>query len=167
MIRDKVTVVGLTVLGLLMVLLYSGARTLTTVEVNQGKVVALGTGAEDLGLKSVLQNLQQTFSEEASSGSDWDESKNPLVTKASPVKPKKKSKAKAQPLKTKAGPKPPQDSKPKLTGLILDQDPVAIIEIGKRHFEVRKGDLLGGHKVIDIDERGVHMLVGRTVVTLQ
>jgi len=44
---------------------------------------------------------------------------------------------------------------------------VAIIEIGKRHFEVRKGDLLEGHKVIDIDERGVHMLVGRTVVTLQ
>jgi len=165
--RDKLTVVGLTVLGLFVVLLYSGARTLTTVGVSEGKVVALGTGAEDLGLKSILQNLQQAFAEEVDSGSDWNESKNPLVAKGSPVKPEKKPKAKAKPLPAKAVQQIPQDSKPKLTGLVLDQDPVAIIEIGKRHFEVRKGDLLEGHKVIDIDERGVHMLVGRTVVTLQ
>jgi hypothetical protein len=45
-----------------------------------------------------------------------------------------------------------------VTGLVLDENPVAIMEIKGVSTEVKIGDLVDGKKVIHIDEQGVHVL---------
>ena len=51
--------------------------------------------------------------------------------------------------------------------LVLDENPVAIVEIKGVSIEVKIGDLLDGNKVIHIDEQGVHILIDGKLETIR
>lgn len=156
----KIKVRMLTVAGLAIILLYTGARTLTTMG-ESGWQAAVWTSKAEVGLESVLQNLEEFFTRLADTVYAYDDSRNPLV----PVSVRAKKKAKASAPKAPAPSK--QKPKPQLTGLILDRDPVAIIQIGDKTLTVKRGDYVEGNLVIEIDELGVHLLVEGDVVTIR
>jgi len=161
---------GLVVLGLAIVLIYSGARTLSTMG-NSSWRTAAWTQKVEFNPQSFMQNLEEFFSRLADTvyayDYAYDDSRNPLKRVTLDVVARKKtqqqqSRARAA---SEASKRRPQ---PELTGLILDRrDPVAIIAIGKTSFTVKRGDFIEGNMVIEIDEGGVHLLIEGEVVTIR
>jgi len=162
--KGKIDVKILTVLGLVIVLLYSGARTLGTVGASQKQSADWQTGEGDMSLEPVIRDLERAFSVSAPPESIGvsETTRDPLVA-GKHVRPKKSSKSS----KSQSSASASYTKRPRLTGLILDEDPVAIVEVGGRSFELKIGDTLEGKKVVDIDESGVHLLINGSVEILR
>jgi len=155
--RIKMNTKSLVNLGLVIVFLYCGVRTLMTLS-NAKKNIIPEENNTGIGLEPLLHNLEQSFLAEADTIETYDVTRNPL----SIAKPKSKQKSKP---KSSSSAAPKSQSLPRLTGLILDESPVAIMEIGGVSTEVKIGDLVNGGKVIHINEQGVHVLIdGKAVV---
>lgn len=166
----KINTKGLIVLGLAVILVYSGVRTLTTMG-NDSWRTAPWTDKVEFNPQSFVQNLEEFFGRLADTvyayDYAYDDSRNPLKrVKLNVITRSKAQKEKSQARAASAAAK--QKPRPRLTGLILDKkDPVAIIQIGTKTFTVKRGDFLEGNLVIDIDEGGVHLLIDGEVVTIR
>lgn len=165
--REKVNVHGLAVLGLVIILLYSGVRTLTAVGDKGRKATVWETAEGELDLEPFLQDLEEVFAEVADSVYGCDDFRDPLVASKPPVQTKKRPRGEGGPRSSKAFGLHGRETRPKLTCLILDEDPAAIVEVGERSLVVKKGDLVEGNRVMEIDDRGVHLMVDGAVVTLR
>jgi Tfp pilus assembly protein PilP len=166
----KVNTRGLIVLGLAIILVYSGARTLATMG-NSSWRTAAWTEKVEFNPQSFVQNLEEFFSRLADTvyayDYAYDDSRNPLrrvkldvVTKTKAQQQKSQTRAASEAARRKP--------RPRLAGLILDKrDPAAIIEVGKTSFTVKRGDFIEGNMVIEIDEGGVHLLIDGEVVTVR
>ncbi len=159
----KVNNRAVAIFGLLVILLYSGARTLTTAgDVGKGNVY-LETDERKLYLESILLDLEEFFTQMADSAYGGVGLRDPLLPSKLSVQPKQELQRQAKQL----SPKPSAKQKPRLTGLVLDEEPTAIVEIGQKSYVVKEGDVIEGSKVVLIDERGVHLWVNGEVVTLR
>jgi hypothetical protein len=159
----KVNKRAVAIFGLLVILLYSGARTLTTAGGVGGGNVHLETDEGKLYRESVLLDLEEIFTHMADSAYEGVGLRDPLLPSKPSVQPKQKSQRQVKQL----SPKPSAKQKPRLTGLVLDGEPTAIVEIGQKSYVVKEGDVIEGSKVVLIDERGVHLWVNGEVVTLR
>jgi hypothetical protein len=138
---------SLATLGLVVIFLYCGVRTLMTLS-NAQKSVVTEASNSGISLEPLLHNLEQGFFAEADTIDAEEVTRDPLsIVKRS--------------YKKSSWSKPPTSSAKsptRVTGLVLDENPVAIMEIGGVSKEVKIGDRVDGNKVIHIDEQGVHVL---------
>jgi hypothetical protein len=126
-----------------------------------GRLVQPQTGGTQGNIEFLLQDLEKSLIVEADTVATGNQLRDPMV----PGKPghmwttasSQKSTAKA----IASGPGA------KVTGLVLDQSPVAIVEVNGISQEVKVGDLLEGREVIQIDEEGVHVLKDGNVVIVR
>lgn len=162
----KIKTEGLAIVALVIILLYSGLRTLTTVG-DRGWKVTVWAERVELDLESVASDLEVFFSRLADTvyAHDYaeDDSRNPLKRISNSVQKKRPSKAPPP-----SAPPPKREPIPQLTGLILDRDdPVAIIQYGPESITLKRGAFFQGNQVIEIDESGVHLLVEGDIVTIR
>jgi hypothetical protein len=163
----KIKPQGLAIVVLVIILLYCGLRTLTTVG-DRGWKVTIWAERVELDLESVVSDLEVFFTRLADTvyAHDYadDNSRNPLKRISQKVQTKKQSSERPRP----TTPPPPRKPVPQLTGLILDRDdPVAIIKYGQESITLKRGGFFQGNQVIEIDESGVHLLVEGDIVTIR
>jgi hypothetical protein len=121
------------------------------------------TGDQNPGtLERLLHDLERTIVIEADTSLVCPSARDPFAV----VRATEEVKSPAPTKTTKTAPAVHQ-TKMRLTGLVLDENPVAIVEVGEQSLEVKVGSLLEGHKVIGIDERGVHILKNGNTVTIK
>jgi len=145
----------LSTLGLVIIMLYCGIRTLMTLSAGRMQITQINSGNSGISLESVLRELEQSFFAEADTINLYDVTRNPLSV--------------SKPVKSPVRPswRPKRRGIPRLTGLVLDENPVAIMEIKGVSVKVEIGDLLDGNKVIQIDEQGVHVLIDGKLETIR
>lgn len=166
----KINTKGLIVLGLAIILIYSGVRTLTTMGNNSWRTAAW-TYKVEFNPQSFVHNLEEFFGRLADTvyayDYAYDDSRNPLRRVKLDVITRKKAQQEISRVRA-ASEAAKRKPRPRLTGLILDKrDPVAIIQIGTANFTVKRGDFIEGNMVIEIDEGGVHLLIDGEVVTVR
>jgi len=157
--KNKIDPKILTAGILIAVLLYCGFRSLGSMASASSHLSQTEGGQNPGTIERLLRDLDRTMSTEVDTSLACQVARDPFTAVAE----KKKALAPAPAKKTTY--KAPR-STARLTGLILDQNPVAIVEIGDKSLEVRVGSTLDGHKVIGIDERGVHILKNGNVVII-
>ena len=160
MMKGRVDSKMLSGFGLLVVLIYCLVRTLGALAADPESAVNEAAKASPGELTLLVQGLKQNIAEMSDSLAACAALRDPLV-ESTPAR-KKKSSSQTQKKSSSSS-----SSKPRLTGLVLAEDPVGIVEIKGKSYEVEVGDLLDGKKVIDIDERGVHILDGKEVVVIR
>jgi hypothetical protein len=157
----KVDLKKLITLGLVIVLLYSGVRTLMTLTAGQKHIAKINDSIGNIRLEPVLGDLEQSFFAEADTVDSYDVSRNPLEIR------KNSGKSRQRTSPPRPATRPQTRQLPRLTGLVLDKNPVAIMEIDGMSVEVKTGDLIDGKKVVHIDEQGVHLLVNGKLETIR
>jgi hypothetical protein len=145
--------------GLLVVILYCIVRTLGALAASPETAVNEAANANPGELELLLHDLKQNITVMSDSVEACSQLRNPLVEGKAPRKQKSSSQTQKRYVKP--------STKARLTGLVLDDNPMAIVEIKGISHEVEIGDLLEGKKVIDIDERGVHVLDNKEVVIIR
>jgi len=160
--KGKINANILAAFGLVVVMLYCIFRTLSTLAAGSGGVVALKTDSTQGNIEFLLQDLEKSIIVEADTVPASSHPRDPMV----PGKPVQiwTSTSPGQRTATKSS---ASGSGAKVTGLVLDQNPVAIVEVNGVSQEVKVGGLLEGCEVIQIDENGVHILKDGNVVTVQ
>ena len=148
-------------LGLVVVMLYCAVRTLMILAAGQEQIAGLNDSIGDIRLEPVLRDLEQSFFAEADTVSLYDISRNPLKIGKAPVKSSRRTTSPGSTTKSRAR------QLPRLTGLVLDKNPVAIMEIEGVSVEVKIGDTVDGKKVVHIDEQGVHLLIDGKLETIR
>jgi|GEM_PF-1820833 len=156
--KGKIDPKILIIVSLVIVLLYCGFRSLGTMAAASGYLTQQSGDQNPGTMERLLRDLDRTMVIEADTSQVCPAPRDPFTAVAIE---KKKSQVSASTTKTK--PRPAQN-RMRLSGMILDQNPVAIVEIDGKSLEVKIGSLLEGHKVIGIDERGVHLLKNGSVV---
>jgi len=161
----KIEPKGLAIIGLVIILLYSGFRTVSTMG-DRGWKVAVWADRVELDLESVVSDMEVFFTRLADTvyAHDYagDNSRNPLVRIREQIRPV------PPPPTPRHAPPPRREPVPQLTGLVLDrEDPVAIVKYGEESIALKRGDFFQGNQVIEIDESGVHLLVKGDIVTIR
>jgi len=161
--KNKIDPKILIIVVLIIVLLYCGFRSLGSMAAASGYLTGSSSDQNPGTMERLLRDLDRTLvtATETDTSRACLELRDPFAVvdskpPAKPVKPKKTASYSGSSRRTG----------PRVTGLILDQNPVAIVEIDDKSLEVRVGSLLEGHKVIGIDERGVHVLKNGDVVII-
>jgi hypothetical protein len=111
-------------------------------------------------LEPLLYKLEQSFFAEADTTATYDVDRNPLTV----AKVKSTRKTKPRPARSSAA---KSRSLPRLSGLVLDENPVAIMEIDGVSREVKVGDVIDGNRVIHINGQGVHILIDGEMVVIR
>jgi hypothetical protein len=160
--KDKIDPKILMIVGLIIVLLYCGFRSLTSVAAMSSQLSQL-SGEQALGTpERLLRDLDRTIVVEADTSLGCPDHRDPFsVLEAARITTSGVS------TRTTTTGQTTRRSKMRLTGLILDQNPMAIVEVGGQSLEVRVGSLLEGYKVVGIDERGVHILKGDNIIIIR
>jgi len=159
--KDKIDPKIMIIVVLVIVLLYCGFRSLSSMAAASGYLTQPSSDQNPGTVERLLHDLDRTMVVEADTSLPCPVPRDPFTA----VKISRKEKTAAIPSapKTKAT---VTKNRMRLTGLILDQNPVAIIEVDGTSLEVKTGGLLEGHKVISIDERGVQLLKDGKVIIL-
>jgi hypothetical protein len=161
----KIKAQGVSIIVLVVILLYCGFRTLTTMG-DRGWKVTVWAERVEFDLEAVVSDLEVFFTRLADTvyAHDYagDESRNPLV------RIRKNVQTRTQVRQRPPTPPPKKVPVPQLTGLVLDrEDPVAIVLYDKENYMLKRGDFFQGNQVIEIDESGVHLLVEGDIVTIR
>jgi hypothetical protein len=158
--KNKIDPKIVIIAGLVIVLLYCGFRTLSSMAAASGHLTQTDCVQNPGAVEQLLRDLDRTMVIDAESDSSLacPTDRDPFT--AAEVGREVKTQASKPVTRTTSV------KKMRLTGLILDQNPVAIVEVGGESLEIRVGSLLDGHKVISIDERGVHILKNGNVVII-
>ncbi len=159
--KDKIDPKILIIVGLIAALLYCGFRSLSSMAAASSRMTLLTTDQNPGTLERLLRDLERTMMVEIDTTLACSDARDPFRV----VKEKKSAKPVA-PIQTPVSGQKSRETRMRLAGLILDRNPAAIVEVGDKSLEVKVGSLLEGHKVIAIDERGVHILKNGNIVII-
>jgi hypothetical protein len=160
--KQKVDSRFLIAIALGIILCYCGFRTLSTLRDGSGHSSQSSASAQESELEYLLQDLQANIVMAVDSSHTCENVRNPLAAQERPKEQKSSPKGPGGPSSSTA-----RRSSARLTGLVLDKNPVAIVEVDDHSIEVKVGDLLDGYKIIAIDELGVHILRDGEIVIIR